>query len=373
MLTVSKTTHTVIRWIVGLLFIFSGLVKANDPLGLSYKMQEFFEAWGINGLHQYTLAMSVLMNAFEIIAGVAVIVGWRMKLFAWLLLLLIIFFTFLTGYAWLAKNPDGSATFKSCGCFGDCLPLDPRQSFLKDILLLILILIIFLNRKIIQPFFSKSPINLSFIAGAVIFSFVFQWFTLRYLPVVDCLPFKPGANILEGRKMPVNAIPDKYEMKFVYEKEGKKQEFAFTSLPDSTWKFVERKQVLIEKGKNNEPAIKDFNLQALNGTDITEEVLNKSGTYYLLFIQNTSGLSKTDLWIKQAAVIAAKTPMIVVTSTPEEAKQLLAGDEVLSQSALMVCDVTAIKTAARAIPTLYKMDGPVVVNKWSYANFGKVK
>src|SRR6187431_2370019 len=89
----------ILRIIVGLLFIFSGLIKANDPLGLSYKMQEFFEVWGMNSLHDFTLPLSVLMNAFEIIAGVAILVGWQMRLFSWLLLLLILFFTFLTGYA----------------------------------------------------------------------------------------------------------------------------------------------------------------------------------------------------------------------------------------------------------------------------------
>jgi uncharacterized membrane protein YphA (DoxX/SURF4 family) len=372
MLAASKTILTVIRWVVGLLFVFSGLVKANDPLGLSYKMQEFFEAWGINGLHQYTLALSVLMNAFEIIAGVAVIIGWRMKLFAWLLLLLIIFFTFLTGYASLAKNADGSLKFRSCGCFGDCIPLNPDQSFLKDIVLLVLIGVIFYYRNKIQPLFSKNAVNLFVIAGAVIFSFAFQWFSLKYLPVVDCLPFKPGANIIEGRKMPPDGIPDKYEMKFVYEKAGNKQEFDVGNLPDSTWKFVERKQVLIKKGKNNEPKIKDFNLQTADGADLTEDILNRPGNYYLLFIQHSNGLDKNNAWIKQAAAIAAKNPLVIVTSAPDQVKLLIADNGVLNQSALMVCDVTAIKTAARAVPTLYKMNGPVVVNKWSYANFGKV-
>lgn len=84
-----KRVLTIIRWLVGLLFIFSGLVKANDPLGLSYKMQEFFEVWGWNGFHDYTLSLSVIMNTFEIGAGVAVIVGWQQKLVNWLLLLLI--------------------------------------------------------------------------------------------------------------------------------------------------------------------------------------------------------------------------------------------------------------------------------------------
>ncbi|MEI9945418.1 MAG: MauE/DoxX family redox-associated membrane protein [Chitinophagaceae bacterium] len=129
-----KPSVTIARLIVGILFIFSGLIKANDPLSLSYKMQEFFEIWNTglasssfflkNGLisvfdllHEHSLFLSIVMIAFEIIAGVALLLGWRMKLFSWLLLLLIIFFTFLTGYAYL------SGKFKNCGCFGDCIPI----------------------------------------------------------------------------------------------------------------------------------------------------------------------------------------------------------------------------------------------------------
>src|SRR5580765_4578892 len=121
-----KAAVNIARVIVGLLFIFSGLVKANDPLGLSYKMQEFFELWGMSKFNSWSLLMSVLMNAFEIIAGFALLLGWRIKLFSWLLLLLIIFFTFLTGYAFL------SGKFQNCGCFGDCLPITPKTSFEKD-------------------------------------------------------------------------------------------------------------------------------------------------------------------------------------------------------------------------------------------------
>src|SRR6476620_3043828 len=136
-----KKSLLVIRWIVGLLFIFSGLVKANDPLGLSYKMQEFFEVWNLHFLNDYTLLFSLVMNVFEVLAGVAVIIGWRMKLFIWLLLLLIIFFSFLTGYALF------SGKIKTCGCFGYCLPLTPAQSFTKDLILFVLILILFVNRR----------------------------------------------------------------------------------------------------------------------------------------------------------------------------------------------------------------------------------
>src|SRR3989337_2277460 len=145
-----KTIIGISRIIVGVLFIFSGLVKANDPLGLSYKMQEFFEVWGWSFLDNYTLALSVLMIAFEIIAGVAVLVGWQMRLFSWLLLLLIVFFTFLTGYALF------SGKIRECGCFGDCLPLQAYQSFIKDIILLILILALIPYRKTIRPLTRRS-------------------------------------------------------------------------------------------------------------------------------------------------------------------------------------------------------------------------
>src|SRR5664279_5378380 len=130
-----KTFLNTARLLVGILFIFSGLIKANDPLGLSYKMQEFFEVWNMPALDAYTLGFSIVMIVFEILAGVAVIIGWRMRLFAWLLLLLIIFFSFLTGYAVL------SGKIRECGCFGNCIPLQAMQSFAKDLILLALILI----------------------------------------------------------------------------------------------------------------------------------------------------------------------------------------------------------------------------------------
>ncbi|HZI54873.1 MAG TPA: MauE/DoxX family redox-associated membrane protein, partial [Chitinophagaceae bacterium] len=170
------------RVIVGILFIFSGLVKAIDPLGLSYKMQEFFELWHLTQFNNHTLWLSVVMIAFEIIAGAALLLGWQMKLFSWLLLLLILFFTFLTGYAYL------SGKFKNCGCFGDCIPITPLVSFLKDVVLTALILFVFANRKRIEPLFSKRISAILMILVSA-FSFGLQWYALTYQPPVDCLPF----------------------------------------------------------------------------------------------------------------------------------------------------------------------------------------
>ena len=180
------------RIIVGLLFIFSGMIKANDPLGLSYKMQEFFEVWGnsFTSLHSlmvflndYALAFSIITITLEVIVGVALLLGWAPRFFSWLLLLLIIFFTFLTGYAVL------SGKIRTCGCFGDCIPITAMQSFIKDILLFVLILIIFFGAKYIIPIF-RGGANFLVLLGAILLVLGFQWSVQRRLPLFDCLPFK---------------------------------------------------------------------------------------------------------------------------------------------------------------------------------------
>ncbi|MEY2586307.1 MAG: hypothetical protein RLY11_156, partial [Bacteroidota bacterium] len=191
----------IIRFVVGVLFIFSGLIKANDPLGLSYKMQEFFEVWNMTIFNDATLVFSILMIAFEIIAGVAVLLGWNFKLFSWLLFLLIVFFTFLTGYAVL------SGKIRECGCFGDCIKLTAEQSFAKDLVLFVLISFLLIKRKSIRPIFSNS-ISIFLLVLVTTGSFAMQVYVLGHLPYVDCLPYKKGSDIQEGMKAPIGSIPD---------------------------------------------------------------------------------------------------------------------------------------------------------------------
>ena len=129
-----RLTVNVIRILTGLLFIFSGLVKAIDPLGLAYKMQEFFEVWGqneslkslMNGLDKYALSFSIIMITLEVVVGVALLLGWQKKLTGWILLLLMLFFTFLTSFVLFTGK------IRACGCFGDCLPITPFTSFMKE-------------------------------------------------------------------------------------------------------------------------------------------------------------------------------------------------------------------------------------------------
>lgn len=361
-----KTLLNIARIIVGVLFIFSGLVKANDPLGLSYKMQEFFEVWGWHGLNSFTLAFSIIMIAFEIIAGVAVLLGWRMKLFSWLLLLLIIFFTFLTAYAVF------SGKIKECGCFGDCIPLTAMQSFLKDLLLLLLITVIFFFSHKIQPATGmRASIVILFFSA--VFSFAFQWFVLVHLPVVDCLPYKKGNYIPEKMKVPAGAIPDSTVISFVYETGGKQVEFTADKFPDdfddSKYKFVKRYDKLIRKG-NAESAIKDFSLQTIYGNDTTQAILDKPGYTLVLFVMNDYATGPWTSQLESIMTLAGRKTIDGFIVTNMAFDVLIAGaPPVFTNFTPLLCDATAIKTAARAKPTLFLLNKGVIVNKWSYADF----
>jgi len=364
-----KILISVCRTLVGVLFIFSGLVKANDPLGLSYKMQEFFEVWNFHWLDHFTLAFSILMIVFEIVAGVAILLGWRMRLFSWLLLLLIIFFTFLTGYAYL------SGKVRECGCFGDCIPLTAGQSFTKDLILLVLIVFLFLVRDSIRPILHQTA-SVATLMLATVVAFAFQWYVLVHLPAVDCLPYKAGNNIPEKMKAPPGAIPDSTVITMVYEKGGKKIEFGASQFPadfDDSYHFVSRYDKLIRKG-NAEPAIKDFNLITGAGTDTTQAVLEAKG--FKLFLFEKEVLDEHPDWNKAFSVLLtmAKSkhlPVYFITGDYDHLSSLVQQQGIAADVTVLKCDATAIKTAARANPTLYLIKGGTVLKKWSYADFDR--
>ena len=372
-----KLTVSAIRILVGVLFILSGLVKANDPLGLAYKMQEFFEVWNaglaassffaanvlisfFHFLHDGALALSIIMITLEIVAGVALLVGWQKRAVLWLLLLLIVFFTFLTGYAW------ASGKFKNCGCFGDCLPITPLTSFIKDVVLLLAILVLFFNQKYIQPLATKS-IRSVVMATALIGTLLFQWYVLAYNPVVDCLPFKQGASITEGMKIPANAVADSFAIRFVYKKEGKEYEFSPESLPADldSYEYVNRTDKLIRKG-NAEPPIKGFALSGVTNVDSTGIVLEQP-LAVLFFINAQQGISQKDQETFRDVYTQASAnniPVHLVTNGLEETTATLPPAS-FPKASFFKIDYTTFKTAARTNPSIYLLRKGTVVNKWS--------
>jgi uncharacterized membrane protein YphA (DoxX/SURF4 family) len=349
----------IVRWIIGLLFIFSGLVKANDPLGLSYKIQEFFEVWGWHALHDYTLLFAFILNVFEIVAGVAVIVGWQIKLVNWLLLLLIIAFTFLTGYALF------SGKIKTCGCFGDCIPLSSAQSFMKDIFLFVLIIILMvLSKKYHHSVFNLTSILILIIS--LIGSVTLQFFVLKYLPIVDCLPFKKGNNIEQQMQLPAGAIPDSFALHFIYQKNGKELSFDQAHFPDdfdTSYIYINRKDELVKKGNGLKASISDFSLRTLTDTDTTA-LLFDTPKYVMIMAKDFAEYIEWEGTVTKIISQAAnhKIAIVLVTADAKTA------EEKFQNIPILKCDATVMKTAARVTPTIFLMEGAQIKGKYSYRN-----
>ena len=369
-----KVVVNIARVLAGLLFIFSGLVKAIDPRGLAYKMEEFFEAWSNAGfmkgmmesLGHYSLSFSMIMITLEVVVGVALLIGWQKRLTTFILLLLMIFFTFLTGYVLF------SGKIRACGCFGDCIPLTPMQTFTKDIILLIFALLLLIKNNLITPI-AKPFFSFLYILIATLLTLALQFYVLKHLPIADCLPYKKGNDILKLRQMPANAIQDKFDISFVYEKNGEKKEFK-KDFPDSTWTFVERKQTLVEKGSNNVPLINDFSLTDSDDNNATDSILSNPDYYYMVFIKEVP--DNTDKWLADFKKIsndaAVKIRKLYVITAQRSVVERFLLKNAISVDKVLSCDATAIKTAARTNPTLYEMKGSVVQNKWGWADFGQV-
>ena len=347
----------ILRWTVGLLFIFSGLIKANDPLGLSYKMQEFFDVWGIQFLNDYTLAFALIMNTLEIVAGIALLIQFPYKQTLWLLLGLIVFFSFLTGYALF------SGKIKTCGCFGDCIPLTPKTSFIKDIVLLVSIVILLINHKKAKSSIHKY-LGIFVLVLATTSVGYGQYYVLEHLPFIDCLPYKAGNNIVDEMKEPEGAIKDSVSIQMEFEKDGKAYFFDANHFPenfDSTYVYKNRKEVVMSKGNGLVPAIIDFEISTVNGEDTTQALFATEIPYVLVL----AGKIEADVpWENLVSSLHKKYKLVyVVTSDKAGAQQFLSKENIL------IGDITMLKTAARVWPSILVMNGSTIMQKTSYIDY----
>jgi len=357
----------ILRVAVGLLFIFSGLVKANDPLGLTYKMNEFFEVWGMTFMINYSLGLSVAMIAFEIISGFAMIVGNYFRLYVTLLLLLNIFFTFLTGYALY------SGKIKECGCFGDCIKISNTATFYKDVVLTAIVLFLFVFRYRVFPIFNKSAINAGLVGLAACFAFGAQWWVLHHLPYHDCLPYKVGNNIWEKMKPAPDATEAVFATTFVYEKNGVKQDFTADNYPwkDPSWKFVSSKSVEV-KPATGLSEIHDFSLTDSNNTDQTQAILTAKGYEYIWFLREPEKAHKDNLDALRSLMAKARArniPFYVACSAGRDICKTYQEAWNMQNVPFMTIDVTVNKTVMRTNPGLMLLKDGVVMNKWSYLDY----
>jgi len=362
------------RIAVGLLFIFSGLIKINDPLGFSYKLEEYFAVFHILFLDSLRVTIAILLCALEIILGFALLIGGRAKQVAWGLLLLIIFFAFLTFYSAFFK------VVQTCGCFGDAIPLTPWQSFSKDLVLLLLIIVLFINKQNIRPLF-KPKMGDDLLIGSIVVAIGMGLYTYNFLPVIDFLPYKIGANILEEMKTPPGAMPDEYELTYHLKnkKTGEKKDMtdkqylATNIWKDTNWEIQGNPESrLVKKGFS--PKIIDLAIQDGQANNYTKEILGNP--FYNLVIV-AYDLSKTNEdainRINALAVNAVQnfnTRTILLTSnSPKDA-------EAFSKKHHLVCEIyyadgVPLKSMVRANPGILLIKNGTVINKWHYHNLPK--
>lgn len=349
------------RLFVGILFIISGLIKLNDPIGFSYKLDEYFSeaVFNLPFFVPYTLAIALFLVILEVVLGVMLLIGYKSKLTIWSLLLLVILFTFLTFY---------SAYFdvvKDCGCFGDALHLTPWQSFSKDIILLFFILILFFNQKLIKPLFANKVQNILAFTSILLSSFMGYW-VINHLPLKDFRPYKVGTNIKKSMEIPDNAPKSVVEMVFIYKVNGVDKEFTekdLMSLPEGA-EFVDRKDKIIVQGYL--PPIHDFKLE-LDGEDKTDLVLSKEKALlvvaYDLEKANPEAMQKLGKLYKDAS--AKGYYLAVLTGSASETIESAKKKYGLTFD-IFFCDATALKTIERANPSFVVLNYGTVVQKVHY-------
>jgi uncharacterized membrane protein YphA (DoxX/SURF4 family) len=362
------------RIAVGLLFIFSGLIKANDPLGFSYKLEEYFEVFHLTSLNGLALSLAIILCALEMILGFALLIGTRAVQVVWGLLLLIIFFAFLTFYSAFFK------VVQTCGCFGDAIPLTPWQSFSKDMVLLLLVLVLFVNRTSIKSLFSKKTGD-QLLIGATIVFVGFGLYTYNFLPIVDFLPYKVGANILEEMKTPPGSKPDEFEVTYNLKNKKTKEtkvmsdkEYLKTAIwKDANWEIVGSPESRLVK-KGFEPKIRDLNIQDAQGNNYNQELLSSPFYSVVIVDYNLEG-TNTDALNRINALAANliqnfNTRVILLTSNAPANAEVFAKQHKLAGE-LFYADGVPLKTMVRSNPGIILLKNGTVINKWHYHNMPK--
>jgi len=366
------------RIFTGLLFIFSGFIKANDPTGFGYKLQEYFEVFHLTAFNEYATAIAVVICGFEILLGALLLLGVYANTVAWGLLLLILFFTFLTFY---------SAFFEvvtSCGCFGDAIPLTPWQSFSKDLVLLALILIIFFNRKQLRSIIKGSGNQFVATVITAIISLGIGIYTVNYLPFIDFLPYKVGNNLPSLMVLPEGKQGDVFEQIYTMKnkktgetkKVNDKVYMAVKLWEDESWEIIgEPESKLVKKGYDI--PIPDLLITDADGADHTQEII--ANPYYNLVIV-AKDLSSTNIdaiqKINQAAIQLTKDynglRVVLLTASASKDAQYLS-DKMQLIAEIFYADLIPLKSMVRANPGVLLLKGGNVVGKWHYNNFPDAK
>ncbi|WP_240047246.1 BT_3928 family protein [Hymenobacter nivis] len=351
---------TRVCWVaLGALFVFSGLIKLNDPVGTAYKLEEYFEVFAKDfspfflQFKDAARFLSIFLSSLEVILGVAVLLRWFLRKTLWVLLALLVFFGFLTFY---------SAAFNKvtdCGCFGDFLKLTPWASFTKDLVLLGLWAVVFWNQRFLRRTFAPGTTGLMMMTVATALAVGIGMRALGHQPYFDFLPYKVGNSIPQLMKAPEAA-----RYRYTFTRNGETKEFdAFPT--DSTWKY---QAMTVLNPEQSRPVITDFAVYDLEGNDVTKQIL--TGNKLILIVQNSNKADRDRFLPINALLTAAEKSrkhidVLAITSTSPAKFDAFRHDVNLAVP-YYTADATVLKSMVRSNPGLMVLKNGKILAKYHY-------
>lgn len=351
----------VCRFLLGATFVFSGFVKAVDPIGTQYKIQDYLGAISLEGVFPdwVTLTTSVLLSALEFSLGVFILLAMRRRLVSKIIVVFMAVMTLIT--LWLALfNP-----VKDCGCFGDAIHLTNFQTLMKNIVLLAASLVVAWQPLRMIRFLSRST---QWIAAnyTILFVLLLSAHCLYHLPLLDFRPYHIGMNIKKGMEIPKGAPQSQFETTFILQKNGVKKEFTLDNYPDSSWQFVDSKTVQTKEGYV--PPIHDFSIQKPDGDDITDSVLSARGYVFLLIsphLEQADDSNFGDIDQLYEYCQEQKIPFYCLTASGE--KDIKHWEDITgAEYPFCFTDETTLKTIIRSNPGLLLLKNGTIIRKWSH-------
>ncbi|NDV66365.1 BT_3928 family protein [Bacteroides sp. 224] len=352
------------RFLIAVVFTISGFVKAVDPLGSVYKIQDYLEAFGILSWFPsfFVFFLAISLSTIEFVIGILLLFGVRRGTATSLAVLFMSFMTPLTLYLAIA-NPVAD-----CGCFGDAWILTNWQTFWKNVVLLIAAISAFKWRKLIIRFIKPTSDWVVSLYG-MLFIIVLSLYCYSRLPILDFRPYKIGVNIPDGMRIPEGAKLTVYESVFALKKDGKVQEFTLDNYPDSTWTFVDARTIVKEKGY--EPTIQDFSMiDQETGEDITSDVLSRKSYTFLLVAHRLEEASDNHIDLINEIydyAVEHEYAFYCLTASPDYQIEQWK-DRTGAEYPFCLMDDITLKTMIRSNPGLILMKEGTILNKWSDAN-----
>ena len=349
------------RFLLGATFVFSGFVKAIDPIGTQYKLQDYISAVDMGGIVPdiVTLLASVALSALEFSLGVFVLFAIRRHLVSKILVAFMAVMTLIT--VWIALfNP-----VKDCGCFGEALRLTNVQTLLKNIVLLAASVVVAWRPLRMYRFLSRSTQWIA-INYTILFVLLLSAHCLYHIPLIDFRPYHIGMNIKKGMEIPAGAPQPEFETTFILQKNGVKKEFTLDNYPDSSWQFVDSKTVQTKEGYV--PPIHDFSIQKADGDDITDSVLTAKGYIFLLVsphLEQADDSNFGDIDLLYEYCQERKIPFYCLTASTKKDIDHWA-DITGAEYPFCFTDEAALKTIIRSNPGLLLLKDGTIIRKWSH-------